>query len=187
MPPFSLKKSILLIFSVWTFLCVFNVILHVVVHIIYKWRPEDLHCRINFGDERFQKIMHIGFSCLNFLSMFMLFFAYGKIYRFIGRHNNAVHPSLQASRNSQRTLGIHEMKASRVLFATVFSFCVSWIPAGVLTILEFGFDMSIPSTARSLPLLFASISAWLNPVIHGVMNRAMRKEYRNTLFCRKEN
>ena len=117
----------------------------------------------------------------------MLFFAYGKIYRFIGRHNNAVHPSLQASRNSQRTLGIHEMKASRVLFATVFSFCVSWIPAGVLTILEFGFDMSIPSTARSLPLLFASISAWLNPVIHGVMNRAMRKEYRNTLFCRKKN
>lgn len=131
--------------------------------------------------------MHIGFSCLNFLSMFMLFFAYGKIYRFIGRHNNAVHPSLQASRNSQRTLGIHEMKASRVLFATVFSFCVSWIPAGVLIILEYGFAVSIPSTARSIPFLFASTSAWINPVIYGVMNRAMHREYGNIIFCRKEN
>ena len=79
------------------------------------------------------------------------------------------------------------MKAFRVSFAAVFSFCVSWIPAGVLIILEYGFAVSIPSTARSIPFLFASTSAWINPVIYGVMNRAMHREYRNIIFCRKEN
>ena len=78
------------------------------------------------------------------------------------------------------------MKAFRVSFAAVFSFCVSWIPAGVLIILEYGFAVSIPSTARSIPFLFASTSAWINPVIYGVMNRAMHREYRNIIFCRKE-
>ena len=132
-------------------------------------------------------MFQVAFACLNFGSTSMVFFAYGKILLLVRRHNNAVHPSLQASRNSQRTLGIHEMKAFRVSFAAVFSFCVSYIPAGVLIILEYGFAVSIPSTARSIPFLFASTSAWINPVIYGVMNRAMHREYRNIIFCRKEN
>ena len=117
----------------------------------------------------------------------MVFSAYGKILLFVRRHNNAVLPSLQGSRNFQGTFRVHEMKALRVSFAAVFSFCVSWIPAGVLIILEYGFAVSIPSTARSIPFLFASTSAWINPVIYGVMNRAMHREYRNIIFCRKEN
>ena len=132
-------------------------------------------------------MVQIAFACLNFVSMSMVFFAYSKIFLLIRGHNNAVFPSLQGSRNFQATVGVHEVKAARVLFASVFCFCVSWIPAGVLIILEYGFDVSIPSTARPISFLFASTSAWINPVIYGVMNRAMYKEYKNIIFCRKVN
>ena len=87
-------------------------------------------------------MFQVAFACLNFGSMSMVFSAYGKILLFVRRHNNAVLPSLQGSRNFQGTFRVHEMKAFRVSFAAVFSFCVSWIPAGVLIILEYGFAVS---------------------------------------------
>ena len=74
----------------------------------------------------------------------------------------------------------------RVLFAAVFGFCISWIPHIVTGVLEFGFEISIPTVAQSIPDLFAFISAWINPIIYGIMNRAMRKEFVNILLCRKE-
>ena len=175
---FTRKNSIISISSVWILLCIFYVIFHDVVYIIYKWQPKDLYCRGTYGRWRFHKMFQVALACLNFGSMSMVFSAYGKILLFVRRHNNAVLPSLQGSRNFQGTFRVHEMKAFRVSFAAVFSFCVSWIPAGVLIILEYGFAVSIPSTARSVPFLFASTSAWINPVIYGVMNRAMHREYR---------
>ena len=78
------------------------------------------------------------------------------------------------------------MKTCRVLFAAVFRFCISWIPHIATGVLEFGFEISIPTVAQSIPDLFAFISAWINPVIYGIMNRAMWKEFVNILLCRNE-
>lgn len=52
--------------------------------------------------------------------------------------------------------------------------------------LIFGFQVSIPSSAHSIYPIFSTFSAWINPTIYGVINRAMWKEFRNILFCRKE-
>lgn len=182
---FTKKKTVASIFSVWIFLFILHLIFNVALHVVYKWHPNDLYCRGTYHGT--EKVIEISFACLTFLSMSLVLFGYGSVYRVIRQHNNAVVPSLQDATSSQGALRVQEIKASRVLFAAVFSFCVSWIPSGALAVLEFGFEVTIPSVARSIPLLFASISAWINPVIYGVMNRAVRKEFVNVLFCRKEN
>ena len=52
-------------------------------------------------------MFQVAFACLNFGSMSMVFSAYGKILLFVRRHNNAVLPSLQGSRNFQGTFRVH--------------------------------------------------------------------------------
>ena len=113
----------------------------------------------------------------------MVVYGYGGVYRVILQHNNAVAPSLQGASNSG-AVSAQEIKSCRVLFATVFGFCTTWFPWIPLIILERGFNISIPSIALSIPALSTSISTWINPVIYGVMNRAMRKEFQNILLCR---
>ena len=52
-----------------------------------------------------------------------------------------------------------------------------------MTSVEFGFGMIIPFGFQSTPMVFACVSAWINPIIYGVMNRAMQKEFQNILLC----
>ncbi|KAJ7323089.1 hypothetical protein OS493_032660 [Desmophyllum pertusum] len=84
------------------------------------------------------------------------------------------------------TISAQDIKTSRLLFATVLVFFVCWTPFPVMLILEFAFKSSISSSKQSIYPLFSSTSSWINPVIYGVMNRAMRKEFRDILFCRKQ-
>ena len=77
-------------------------------------------------------------------------------------------------------------QTSRVLLGTVIGFCVSWIPNIVVTSVEFGFGMIIPFGFQSTPMVFACVSAWINPIIYGVMNQAMPREFQNILLCGKD-
>jgi len=63
---------------------------------------------------------------------------------------------------------------------------VCWIPFIIILILQFGFQVSIPHYAKPIYPLFSAISSWINPIIYGFMNRSMRKEFRNTLLCKKD-
>lgn len=116
--------------------------------------------------------------------MSLVLFGYGSVYRVVRQHNRGIVPSLHNAANNQGAIRAQEIKTSRVLFATVFGFCVSWIPSIAITF----FEVSTSSITQSaIPLLFASISVWINPLIYGVMNRAMRKEFQNILVCQKGN
>ena len=46
-----------------------------------------------------------------------------------------------------------------------------------MTIVKFGVGMTIPSGFKSTPVVFVCVSASINPIIYGVMNRAMQKEF----------
>ncbi len=182
---FTKKKTIASIVFVWLFVLVFYLTFNSATHPIYLWYPNRLFCKGNYRDRHTEKVAFIGLACFNVLSLLVVFLGYGRVYRVVRQHNRAIVPSLQHAANNQGTIRAQEIKTCRVLFAAVFGFCISWIPSIVLTILEFGFEISIPTVARSIPMLFAFISAWINPIIYGVMNRAMRKEFQNILFCRK--
>ena len=92
--------------------------------------------------------------------------------------NNAIVPSLlHGTANNQVAIRAQEMKTSRVLFAAVFGFCTFWIPSIAFKILDLGFKISIPVAAQSIPVLFASISAWINLIMYDVLNRAVWKDF----------
>ena len=117
---------------------------------------------MEFPDKNTDKAAYFSFVCCGLLSMSLVLYCYGGVYRVVLRHNNAVIPLLRNA-NSPGALRVQEIKTYRVLFAIVFGFCVSWIP---------------------FQMLFPSISAWINPIIYGAMNRAIRKESQNILLCR---
>ena len=181
---FSRKKAILSIILVWLVMCVISLTGALGLQFIYLWNPNSFSLNgILKSDKKIGKTVNIVFLCFGSLSISMVVYGYGGVYRVILQHSSAVAPSLQGASNSG-AVSAQEIKSCRVLFATVFGFCTTWFPWIPLIILERGFNISIPSVALSIPALSTSISTWINPVIYGVMNRAMRKEFQNILLCR---
>ena len=117
--------------------------------------------------------------------MLMVLFGYIRVYSVVWQHNNVVVLFVQET-NIQGVPRAQEIKTSRVLLGTAIGFCVSWIPNIVVTSVEFGFGMIIPFGFQSTPMVFACVSAWINPIIYGVMNRAMQREFQNILLCGKD-
>ena len=117
--------------------------------------------------------------------MCLILSCYGSVYLVIRQHNFVVVPSLEDA-NGQGTLSAHVIQASRVLHDAVIAFCVCWIPATVVGVLEGIAQITVSSFWQSANTLAAAYSAWINPIIYGVMNRAMRKESLKLLRCRKE-
>ena len=175
---FSRMKATLSIILVWLVMCVISFAVAFSSQFVYIWNPNVPMFRIETA-----KAGNITYSCFGLLSISIVVYGYGSVYRVILRHNNAVAPSLQGA-NSSGAVRAQEIKSCRVLFATVFGFCTIWFPWICLSMLEYGFNISIPSVALSIAMLSTSISAWINPVIYGVMNRAMRREFQNILLCR---
>lgn len=171
---------------VWFWICPFimSLVYNISASVTYQWEPFGLYCRPKLLDERSERILHIMFAGLTLLSMLLVVFGYCRVYGVIRNHNNAIVPSLRFP-NRQGTVSAQEIKTSRVLFAAVFGFFICWSPFIVVSILEFGFLINIPSSIEFIHLLFSAFSAFINPVIYGVMNRAMRKEFCNMLLCRK--
>ena len=182
---FTRKKTIFSILLLWTVLFLQSLIYIFATPIIYRWSPNSLYCRATISDSFAERISYVVFGCLFILPFSFVIFCYSSVYRIIKTHNTVIVPSLQEA-NSHGTLRAQEIKTSQVIFAAVFGFCISWAPTIVIFILEFGFQVFIPPSAQSVYPLFSSVSAWINPLIYGVMNRAMRKEFQDILFCRKD-
>ena len=179
---FAKKKTIISIIFVWIFMFVFYLTFIFAGKATFIWHPNALSCRVTFRYEDIEKGAFMSFRIFSFLSMLLVLFGYCSVFRVVSQHNNAVVPFIEEA-NRQGAIRTQEIKTSRVLFVAVFGFCISWMPGIVLNVLEFGFEISIPSVLQSMPILFASISAWINPIIYGVMNRAMRKEFKKILCC----
>ena len=114
-------------------------------------------------------------------------FCYSRVYYTVRQHNNAVVPSLQsaAATDGHGIVRAQEIKTSRVLFAAVLGILVCWTSFMTILILEFGSQIAIPLTIQPIYPLLSIFSSWINPITFVIKNRAMRKEFGNTLFCRK--
>ena len=181
---FAKKKTIFSIVFVWIFTFLQTLVLTIVTPVIYRWSSKTLYCQGTSFDERTVKITYIFFGCFFMVPMVMLIFCYGSVYRAVRRHDSVIVPSLKRV-NGHGTITAQEIKASRVLFFTVLGFFVCWTPLIILLFLVFGFQVSISSVALWVLVLLSTFSSWINPVIYGIMNRAMRKEFRNILLCGK--
>ncbi|XP_078371329.1 histamine H2 receptor-like [Oculina patagonica] len=181
---FTKKKTFLSLLFIWIFLFVAAVTFYSEARAIYRWHPNRLLCKGNYPSHITEKVCHIVFTCTSFLSLLLVLIGYGSVYRVVRQHNRAIVPSLQHAANNQGSIRAQEIKTCRVIFAAVFGFCISWIPSATVLFCDTAFEISIPTVAESFPVLFSAISAWINPIIYGVMNRAMRKEFQNIFLCR---
>ena len=183
---FTRKRTFFSIIAVWTSSLVVTVSFHI-APLVYEWTSGILYCRATSNDERFLGIFYVFFCSIFTVTMIIVILGYFSVYRHVSRHNIAIVPSLRREANRQQGTPINaqEIKISKVLFAAVFGYCICWVPFIVTLILEFGFQVSIPFYVQSLYTFSVSISSWINPVIYGFMNRAMRKEFGKLIFCRK--
>ena len=185
---FSKKKTVLSIIFVWLF--IFTVLLAAtfLTPNVYRWHFQYLFCQAIINDEILEDIAFtVTYTIvLVVVPTCIILFCYGSVHCAIRRHNTAVIPSLREA-NGQGTLSAHEVQASRVLLAAVIAFFLCWMPATIVNILERVAQSSIPSFCQSLHTLSAACSSWINPIIYGVMNRAMRNEFKKLLRCQKDN
>ena len=181
---FTKRKTIRSIISLWIGPFIMSLIYTVATPVTYQWQSNSLCCLPKYHDEKSERILTIMFACLSLIAMSLVIFGYSRVYCVVRRHSVAIIPSLRET-NSQGTISPQEIKSSRVLFASVFGFFVCWTPFIVFSVLQFGFRVNIYSSTESIHLLLSNFSAWINPVIYGVMNRAMRKGFKNILLCKK--
>ena len=153
-----------------------------VTPISFVWHPEYLFCEVSGNHD---VLMSVYVTVFIGLPMSLILFCYGSVYLAIRRHNAAVNPSLQEAAG-QGTVSAHEIQASRVLLATVTCFFVCWIPALAVSFLERVVHLPMPLFWQSLYGLSPALSSWINPVIYGVMNRLMRKEFLKLLRCQSQ-
>ena len=180
---FTRKKTLFSILSIslLTFTSCLSATL--AIPILFQWYPLDLAIKVT----RLEVRAGVAKSGVGFvgLAMSLIIFCYGSVYRTIKRHNSVVSPAVQDT-TSQATVSPHEIQASRVLLVTVIGFGVCWIPLTVVRILNTYVKSPLPSYWLSFSTLFAYFSSWINPVIYGVMNRAMRKEFLKLLHCKSK-
>ena len=130
--------------------------------------------------------VYVFYGCFFVFLMLLVVFCYGSIYRVVRGHNSVIVPSFQQVASCSERSRAQEIKNSGVLFAAILGFAVCWTPVIVMFFLMSSFQVSIPVSAYSIYPIFSTFSAWINPIIYGVMNRSMRKEFRNILICRKK-
>ena len=183
---FTKKKTVSSIIFVWIFTLSVGITSTLAARVSFEWQPGYLFCQISSneipGEEAFVSTLSTVFFVL---PMCIILFCYGSVYHTIRRHNSAIIPSLQEG-NSQGSLSAHEIQASRILLAAVTSLCICWIPAAVMNFVRAA-NLNIPSFWQSFYTFSAACSSWINPIIYGVMSRAMRNEFIKLLRCRKEN
>ena len=180
---FSKRKTVLSILFISIVMFISSLTFVIITPVIYRWDPQGLHCRGTYLKRtRTTKTTLAG---LVLLPLLLIVFCYGSVHRVVSYHHNALQPSLHLTSN-RGTITAQEIKTCRVLFAAVAGFCICWTPSVIVAILEFGFRVSVPLTVQTFPAILGFISAWINPIIYGFMNRAMRKEFLKIIFCKKE-
>ena len=180
---FSKRKTVLSILFICIVMFISSLTFVIITPVMYRWDPQGLHSRGTYLKRT--RTTKTTLACLVLLALLLIVFCYGSVHRVVSHHLRALQPSHHLTSN-RRTITAQEIKTCRVLFAAVAGFCICWTPGVIVAIVEFGFRVSLPLTVQTFPAIFGFISAWINPIIYGFMNRAMRKEFLKILFCRKE-
>ncbi|XP_078346923.1 melatonin receptor type 1A-like [Oculina patagonica] len=180
------KKAVLSIVFVFALTLVIGQLATLTLPVIYIWDPRSLYCAASSTSNLNETIMSFSFlGSYVTLPMSFIAYGYGNVFLAVRKHNNAVIPSLQSNINNATTRA-EEVRTSRVLFAAVVGFCICWLPTNIIGIFKTGIHLPLPSYAFTIYPMFAFASSWINPIIYGVMNRAMRREFLKILGCRKE-
>ena len=178
---FTKRNSWLLIGSMWLSVIGFyaGILASNSTHIRYE--PSYAVCAI--AHTLLQTLVEFVFVIIALITIVL---CYTLVFVNIRKHQVSVVTSLLSGQRRNSNLSVEEIKISKLLFMTVLAFAVCWVPSLVIITMDRAATHTTPPRARTLLCTFLNyLSAALNPIIYGVMNRSFRAEYKKILLCRK--
>lgn len=110
-------------------------------------------------------------------------FCYTKVFLKVQKHRQRFSSIGSLSVQSSR-LSVEEINITKTLFAMVLGFTLCWVPVFVIEFTDAATgNHSLPRKVYLLNVFLVSISAAINPVIYGVLNRSFRSEYQRMFSC----
>ena len=179
---FTKRRAILSIIFVILFLAAI-----IVTGSLFRWHPYYLFCQATDFKGPVEALILTFLIGLVFLPTCVTFVCYGRVFKVIRRHNSLVIPFLQQANSQRAMVSKHEIQRSWIRLAAVVAFCICWIPATTVVTLEKLAHQGVPPVWQSIHTLSSACSSWINPIIYGAMNRAMRKEFLKVIRCGKDN
>ena len=151
----------------------------------YTFDPRRCNCFNTFNDVESSAIAAKVYIAANMgVPLCTMLFCYFRVFRAIRVHQRSIQPSLQTRGTTSLRTTVEEIKVTRIMFAVFLGFLCCWIPVIVVDTLSF--QLENPHLPREPELIFtycSALSSALNPLIYGVMNKTIRKEFVKILRC----
>lgn len=112
-------------------------------------------------------------------------FCYAKVFMKVKEHRQQFSSMNSTDRRIPSSrLSVEEIRITKTLFAIVLGFTLCWVPVFVIEFTDsVTGNHSLPRRVYLLNGFLVSISAAINPIIYGVLNRTFRKEYYRMWPC----
>ena len=106
-------------------------------------------------------------------------FCYIKVFLKVQRHRRRFPSTSFAERSAQGwRLSVEEINITTTLFAIVLGFTVCWLPVFVIEFVDsITGNHSLPRRVYLVTVFLVSVSAAINPIIYGMLNKTFRAEY----------
>ena len=112
---------------------------------------------------------------------------YFLVFKEIRKHQHNVRRNLQSS-STNENITSRDIKITKILFVTVVGFLACWTPIAVIDFMDtFRGKVSFPRQVYFFYLVSANLSAFINPIVYGLLNKNFREEYKKMIFFRKRN
>ncbi|EDO47832.1 predicted protein [Nematostella vectensis] len=148
----------------------------------FEFHPGKMTCSIEFYTRR-ADFLYSGFLVLVivFSPFVTIIYCYSKVFKAVESHRRRLSLTIQASQDTR--LSVEEVNVTKTLFAIVLGFSVCWIPVFIIEFVDATFgEHGLPRPVYLVHAFLVSISAAINPIIYGIMNKTFRGEYRK-IFC----
>lgn len=153
----------------------------------FRFHSGKITCVLEFHQQITDKI-YTGILGLVFVVVpfAVITFCYTKVFFKVQKHRQQFSTIDARNKNTPSTrLSVEEIRITKTLFAIVLAFTLCWVPVFVIEFTDsVTGNHSLPRRVYLLNAFLVSISAEINPVIYGVLNRTFRMEYYRMWPCR---
>ena len=116
---------------------------------------------------------------------FTLAVCYFLVFRKIRAHRQNVQSNLTSS-SANNSPSSWDIKTTKILFISVLGFLACWTPISIIDFVDtFRGEVTFPRQVYFFYLILGNLSAVINPVIYGFMNKNFRAEYKKIILSLK--
>lgn len=157
------------------------------------FHPGKMACTMQFHN-KYIDVAYSGFlAVVIVLGPFVtIIVSYQRVFKAVQIHKRTLFVSavIEPQDNTADKLSAEEINITKTLFGIVLGFTICWAPVFVIEFVDSfrGSSNVLPRPVYLVYTFLVSVSAAVNPVLYGVLNKTFRKEYVRILhYCRKGN